>query len=118
MVIVVAVIKTTIFYNGEAQGGLGGLDLDECDVANSFLMLPMARTGFKWPFMNPFFLYFLLLLLLLLLLLNIGFKVVFSDIFGLITGHLRPFRAIGSIGNEFAASISSSLSPPRPPGAL
>ena len=36
---------------------------------------------------------------------------------GLITGHLRPFRAIGSIGNDFAASISSSLSPSRgPPG--
>ena len=27
---------------------------------------------------------------------------------------MRPFLAIGSIGNEFAASISSSLSPPRP----
>ena len=37
---------------------------------------------------------------------------------GLMTGHLRPFRAIGSIGNEFAASISSSLSPPRPPQAF
>ena len=33
------------------------------------------------------------------------------------TGHLKPFRAIGSIGNEFAASISSSLSPPRAPRA-
>ena len=34
---------------GEAQGGLGGLKLDEIDAANSFLMLPMARNGFKWP---------------------------------------------------------------------
>ena len=32
---------------------------------------------------------------------------------GLITGHLGPFLVVGSIGNEFAASISSSLSPPR-----
>ena len=31
--------------------------------------------------------------------------------------HLRPFRTFGSIGNEFAASISSSLSPSRPPWA-
>ena len=30
-------------------GGLGGLKLDEIDAANSFLMLPMARNGFKWP---------------------------------------------------------------------
>ena len=37
---------------------------------------------------------------------------------GLMTGQLRPFRAIGSIGNEFAASISSSLSLPRPPRAF
>ena len=36
---------------------------------------------------------------------------------GLITGHLSYRRAIGSIGNEFAASISSSLSPSRPPRA-
>ena len=35
---------------------------------------------------------------------------------GLITGHLSYRRAIGSIGDEFAASISSSLSPSRPPG--
>ena len=33
---------------------------------------------------------------------------------GLITGHLSYRRAFGSIGNEFAASISASLSPPRP----
>ena len=32
----------------------------------------------------------------------------------LITGHLSYRRAIGSIGNEFAASIWGSLSPPRP----
>ena len=32
---------------GEAREGLGGLKLDEIDVANSFLMLPMARNGFK-----------------------------------------------------------------------
>ena len=36
---------------------------------------------------------------------------------GRITGHLSYPRAIGSIGNEFAASISSSLSPSRPPRA-
>ena len=40
----------------------------------------------------------------------------FSEIFGLITGHLSYPRAIGSIGNEFAASISFSLSPPNPLG--
>ena len=34
---------------GEAQGGLGGLKPDEIDAANSFLMLPMARNGFKRP---------------------------------------------------------------------
>ena len=34
---------------GEAQEGLGGLKLDEIDAANSFLMLPMARNGLKWP---------------------------------------------------------------------
>ena len=39
----------------EAQGGLGGLKLDEIDAANSFLMLPMARNGLKWPVMNQFF---------------------------------------------------------------
>ena len=33
------------------------------------------------------------------------------------TDHFELFRAIGSIGNEFAASISSSLSPSRPPRA-
>ena len=32
------------------------------------------------------------------------------------TPHFKPFRAIGSVRNEFAASISSRLSPPRPPG--
>ena len=36
---------------------------------------------------------------------------------GLMTGHLRPFQAIESIGNEFAASISSGLRPSRPPRA-
>ena len=30
-------------------GGSWGLKLDEIDAANSFLMLPMARNGFKWP---------------------------------------------------------------------
>ena len=34
---------------GEARGGLGGFKLNEIDAANSFLMLPMARNGFKWP---------------------------------------------------------------------
>ena len=29
-------------------------------------------------------------------------------------GHLKPFRAIGSLRNELAASISSSFSPARP----
>ena len=33
----------------EACGDLGGLKMDEIDAANSFLMLPMARNGFKWP---------------------------------------------------------------------
>jgi len=33
-----------------------------------------------------------------------------------VNGHFEPFRAIGSIRNEFAASISSSLSPPSPSG--
>ena len=33
---------------------------------------------------------------------------------GFITGHLSYPRAIGSIGNEFAASITSSLSPQGP----
>ena len=42
---------------GEAQGGLGGLKLDEIDAANSFLMLPMARNGFKWPVISQLFLY-------------------------------------------------------------
>ena len=28
--------------------------------------------------------------------------------------HFKQFRAMGSVRNEFAASISSSLSPPRP----
>ena len=32
---------------------------------------------------------------------------------GLITGHLSYLRGFGSIGNEFAASIWGSLSPPR-----
>ena len=30
--------------------GLEGLKLDENDATNSFLMLPMARNGLKWPF--------------------------------------------------------------------
>ena len=34
---------------GRPGGDLGGLKLDEIDAANSFLMLPMARNGFKWP---------------------------------------------------------------------
>ena len=34
---------------GEAREGLRGLKLDEIDDANSFLMLPMARNGLKWP---------------------------------------------------------------------
>ena len=38
------------FHFGEAQGGLGGLNLDEIDAANSFLRLPMARNGLEWPF--------------------------------------------------------------------
>ena len=32
-----------------SRGDLGGLKLDEIDAANSFLMLPMARKGSKWP---------------------------------------------------------------------
>ena len=43
---------------GEAHGDLGRLKLDEIDAATSFLMLPMARNGFKWPVMSPFFPYF------------------------------------------------------------
>ena len=38
---------------GEARGDLGGPKLDEIDAANSFLMLPMARNGFKWPVISP-----------------------------------------------------------------
>ena len=34
---------------GKALEGLGGLKLDEIDAASSFLMLQMARDGFKWP---------------------------------------------------------------------
>ena len=50
-----------IFDLFEAQGGLEGLKLDEIEAANSFLMLPMARTGSKWPIWILFkhiFLYF------------------------------------------------------------
>ena len=39
----------TDFAIFEAREGLGGLKLDEIDAANSFLMLPMARNGLKWP---------------------------------------------------------------------
>ena len=35
---------------------------------------------------------------------------------GLITNRLSYGRAIESLGNEIAASMSSSLNPPRPPG--
>ena len=42
---------------------------------------------------------------------------IFTDLLWILTGHLKPFRAIGSIKNEFAASISSSSSPPRSPQA-
>ena len=34
---------------GEAREALGGLKPDELDAANSFLMLPMAQDGLKWP---------------------------------------------------------------------
>ena len=44
-------IKST---NYRAPGGLGELELDEIDAANSFLMLPMARNGLKWPVVSPF----------------------------------------------------------------
>ena len=38
----------------EAREGLGGLELDEIEAANSFPMLPMVRNGLKWPVMSPF----------------------------------------------------------------
>ena len=34
---------------GADPEGLEGLKLDEIDAANSFLMLPMAQNGSKWP---------------------------------------------------------------------
>ena len=46
-------------FFGEARGGLsGGLNLDEIDAANSFLMLPMVRNGLKWPILSQFVAYF------------------------------------------------------------
>ena len=46
---------------------------------------------------------------------NHSFLISFAGVQLVLTGHFKPFRAIGSIRNEFAASISSSASPPRPP---
>ena len=45
---------THIYALGRPREGLGGLKLDEIDAANSFLMLPMARNGFKWPVKTNF----------------------------------------------------------------
>ena len=44
-------MNVCIFFVGfPARGALGGLKLDEIDATNSFMMLPMPRNGFKWPF--------------------------------------------------------------------
>ena len=40
-----------------------------------------------------------------------------TDLKWFLNGHFKPFRTIRSIRNEFVASISSSLSPPRAPQA-
>ena len=41
--------NATFFVGFPARGALGGLKLDEIDATSSFLMLPMARNGLKWP---------------------------------------------------------------------